>query len=37
MKKSKEKKGYLTVLYLLLGGFAIAQILKKKKPKSLRC
>ena len=34
MKKSKGKKGYLTVLYLLLGGFAIAQILKKKKTKS---
>jgi hypothetical protein len=27
----KKKKGYITILLLLLGGFAVAQILKKKK------
>ncbi len=26
----KQKKGYITILLLLLGGFAIAKILKKK-------
>jgi hypothetical protein len=30
-KKKDSKKGYLTILFLLIGGYAVARLLKKPK------